>query len=42
MQNAVHDYPDKILVTENKDEGIIGTSATEKALSRALSEVEIR
>jgi len=39
MQHAVHNSPDKILVMENKDDGIIGTSATEKALSRALSEV---
>jgi len=42
MQNAVKRSPNKIIVMENKYEGIIETKATEKALSRTLLELENR
>jgi len=42
MQNAVKRSPNKIIVIENKYEGIIETKATEKALSRTLLELENR
>jgi hypothetical protein len=42
MHNAAKSSPNKIIIMENKDDGIIATKATEKALSRALLEIESR